>query len=91
MNDDFSTPNVITHLLNLVKELNNELRNNGENILLLTNKILTITNILGLVYNMPPLTEEQKEIYNNWNNARINKEFEKADKYRNILINEGIL
>lgn len=91
MNDDFSTPNVITHLLNLVKELNNELRNKGENILLLTNKILTITNVLGLVYNMPILTETQKETYNKWNETRINKDFEKADEYRNILINEGIL
>ena len=91
MNDDFSTPNVITHLLNLVKELNNELRNKGENILLLTNKILTITNILGLVYDISKLTKEQKETYNKWNESRINKDFEKADEYRNILINEGIL
>lgn len=91
MNDDFSTPNVITHLLSLVKELNNELRNKGQNILLITNKILTITNILGLVYDMPTLTEEHKETYNKWNEARTNKDFEKADEYRNILINEGIL
>ena len=91
MNDDFNTPNVITHLLSLVKELNNELRNNGTKVLLLTNKILTITNVLGLVYDMPTLTEEQKDIYNKWNEARNNKDFEKADEYRNILINEGIL
>ena len=91
MNDDFSTPNVITHLLNLIKELNVELRNKGNKILELTNKILTITNILGLVYEMPTLTESQKETYNNWIEARNNKDFEKADEYRNILINEGIL
>jgi len=91
MNDDFSTPNVITHLLNLVKELNNELRSKGENILTLTNKILTITEVLGLVYDMPTLSDKQKETYNKWNEARINKDFEKADEYRNILINEGIL
>ena len=91
MNDDFNTPNVITHLLSLVKELNNELRNNGKEILLLTNKILTITNVLGLVYNMPILTNEQKSTYNKWNQARNNKNFEKADEYRNILIKEDIL
>ena len=91
MNDDFSTPNVITHLLSLVKELNNELRNNGNNILTLTSKILVITDILGLVYNMPILTEEQKETYNKWNEARNNKDFESADKYRNLLIKENIL
>ena len=91
MNDDFNTPNVITHLLSLVKELNMELRNNGDKILLLTNKILTVTNVLGLVYDMPTLTEEQRDMYNKWNEARINKNFEKADEYRNILIKENIL
>lgn len=91
MNDDFNTPNVITHLLNLVKELNNEIRNKGENIALLTAKILIITDILGLVYEMPTLTEKQKETYKNWIEARNNKNFDKADEYRNILINEDIL
>ena len=91
MNDDFNTPNVITHLLSLVKELNGELRKNGTEALLLTNKILTIANILGLVYDMPTLSENQIDTYNKWNEARTNKDFEKADKYRNILIKEGIL
>lgn len=91
MNDDFNTPNVITHLLNLVKELNNELRTNGEKILLLTNKILTITNILGLVYDMKPLTDEQKDTYQKWTEARNNKDFETADIYRQKLIEQNIL
>ncbi|MBQ8193154.1 MAG: cysteine--tRNA ligase [Bacilli bacterium] len=91
MSDDFNTPNVITHLLSLVKELNSELRNNGTNILTITNRILTISNILGLVYDMPTLTNEQKDTYNKWIQARNDKDFEKADEYRNILINEGIL
>ena len=63
MNDDFNTPNVITLLLSLVKDLNQEIRNKGNNILTLTNKILTITNILGLSYSMPEFTEKQKETY----------------------------
>lgn len=91
MNDDFNTPNVITHLLNLVKELNSEIRNNGDKVLNLTNRILTITSILGLIYTMPTLTEEQKSVYSKWLEARNNKDFEKADEYRNILINQDIL
>ena len=91
MNDDFNTPNVITHLLNLIKELNIEIRNKGNNILLLTNKILTITDILSLVYEMPKLTNEQKETYNNWIEARNNKNFALADQYRDILIKEDII
>lgn len=91
MNDDFNTPNVITYLLSLVKELNNSLRTNGEKVLTLTNKILTITNVLGLVYDMPTLTEEQKEKYQDWIAARDNKNFEKADILRKKLIDENIL
>lgn len=82
MNDDFNTPNVITLLLSLVKDLNQEIRNKGNNILTLTNKILTITNILGLSYSMPEFTEKQKETYNNWIKAREDKDFALADTLR---------
>ena len=91
MNDDLNTPNVITLLLLLVKELNQALRNKEDNILLLTNKILTITNILGLVYPMPKFTKEQIEKYNKWLEYRNNKEFDKADTIREELIKENIL
>lgn len=91
MNDDFNTPNVITYLLSLVKELNYELRNNGSQITTLTSKIITITKILGLSYPMTKLTEEQKDTYNKWIEARNNKEYDKADIYRNKLIEDNIL
>ena len=91
MNDDFNTPNVITLLLSLVKDLNQEIRNKGNNILTLTNKILTITNILGLSYSMPEFTEKQKETYNNWIKAREDKDFALADTLREKLVKEKIL
>lgn len=91
MNDDFNTPNVITLLLSLVKDLNQEIRNKGNNILTLTNKILTITNILGLSYSMPEFTEKQKETYNNWIKAREDKDFALADTLREELVKENIL
>ena len=91
MNDDFNTPNVITLLLSLVKDLNQEIRNKGDNILTLTNKILTITNILGLSYSMSEFTEKQKETYNNWLKAREDKDFALADTLREELIKENIL
>lgn len=91
MNDDFNTPNVLTHLLSLVKELNQNLRTDGQNILLLTNKILTITDILGLVYPMKKFTEEEKELYQKWSSAKNAKDYEKADSYRSKLIEKNIL
>lgn len=90
MNDDFNTPNVITHLLSLVKELNQKIRSK-EDILPLTNKIITITNVLGLNYPMPKFTDEDKEAYNSWIKAREEKDYDKADTYRKMLIEKNIL
>ena len=91
MNDDFNTPNAITYLLELIKKLNLEIRNKGTDIVNITSKILTICNIFGLKYEMPKFNDEDIELYNNWNNARINKDFEQADFYRNELIKKNIL
>lgn len=91
MNDDFNTPNVITYLLDLLKELNIEIRQKGENVLLLYNKILMITDILGLVYNLPEITKEDIDNYNKWQEYRNLKDFENADIYRNKLIEKNII
>ena len=91
MNDDFNTPNVITYLLDLLKEMNIEIRQKGENVLLLYNKILVITNILGLVYNLSEITKEDVENYNKWQEYRKEKDFENADIYRNKLIEKNII
>lgn len=91
MNDDFNTPNVITLLLELVKKLNTLVRENNNEILNVTSKIIRITKILGLSYNTNKLTTTQIEIYNNWLEARNNKDFNKADELREVLIRENIL
>ena len=91
MDDDFNTPNVITYLLELVKSLNSEIRNKGDNITNLTSKIVRITDVLGLVYDMPKFSEEEFNLYNSWIEARNNKDFESADIYRKKLIEKNIL
>jgi len=91
MDDDFNTPNTITYLLELVKSLNSEIRNKGSNINDITSKILVICNVLGFRYDMPKFNSEDIELYNNWMDARVNRDFEKADTYRNKLIEKNIL
>lgn len=91
MNDDFNTPNVITLLLNLVKELNTSLRGSDNNIVVLTSKIIRITRILGLVYNTDMLSNEDINLYNNWLDLKNNKEYDKADELRKELINKNII
>lgn len=91
MNDDFNTPNVISYLLEIVKSLNNEIRNNGENILTLTSKLLVISDVLGLKYNLPVWTKEDIDNYNKWVEYKNNKDFKNADLYRNMLMENNII
>lgn len=91
MNDDFNTPNVITYLLDLVKKLNTSIRSNSDDIIKLASKILVITDILGLVYDVSDFSKEDIETYNKWNDAKKEKNFEVADKLRDKLISKNIL
>ncbi len=90
MDYDFNTPNLITYLTDLVKELNNALRNSGD-IASAYDKINLINHILGLKYDLPVLSEEDIELYNKWNEYRQNKDFENADKLRTELVEKNII
>lgn len=90
MNEDFNTPNLITYLSELIKELNNEIRSNIE-FSQTYDKINLINQILGLHYDLPILSKEDIELYNNWLLARNNKDYKRADELRNILVNKNIL
>lgn len=90
MDEDFNTPNLITYLLELIKELNTAIRNNGE-ISLLYDKINLIINILGLHYDLKTLSEDDKKTYQEWLKAKENKDYTKADELRKTLVNNNIL
>ena len=90
MEDDFNTSNLITYLLELVKELNNKIRQK-EDFVEVYDKINLINYILGLEYEFVELTDEDKGTYNKWLEYRNNKDFENADKMRNILIERKII
>ena len=47
--------------------------------------------MFGFEFNYNKLTDSDREIYASWQEARNNKDFEKADFYRNELIKRGIL
>ena len=90
MDMDFNTPNLITYLLDLVKELNTGIRNNTE-ITTTYDKINLINNILGLKYNYKHFTEEEKQLYKDWLDARDLKDFAKADVLRQKLVELEIM
>lgn len=90
MGEDFNTPNLITYLLDLIKELNSNIRAH-EDIAEIVDKINIINYILGLDYSFPELSEDDKKMYNEWLEYRNNKDFENADKLRVQLMEKGII
>ena len=92
MNDDFNTPNVYTLILQLVKDINVLIRSKDyEGLAVKFNTLVEILDVFGFEFNYNKLTDSDREIYNLWQEARNNKDFEKADIYRNELISRGIL
>lgn len=90
MDDDFNTPNVLTLITNVLKKLNANIRAK-QDVLAPFNTLKLILSILGIECELKDLTQEEIGIYKAWEEARKSKDFENADKYRDILVNKGIL
>lgn len=90
MDEDFNTPNLITLLLDTVKELNNMIRNHGD-IVSSYDRIQLINKILGLKYDLVNMDDSMKELYTSWISLRNEKKFEEADLIRKELVNKNIL
>lgn len=90
MDEDFNTSNLVTYLLDLVKELNGKLRAK-EDFVDTYDTIMLINYILGLEYEFVMLSDSDKEIYNKWLEYRNNKDFENADKMRAELVDRKII
>jgi len=94
MADDLNTPNAYMVIFDTVKLLNQALRTKDidwKQVLAQYNAIEKMLEILGIFVDKVVLSEEDLEIYNKWNEAKKEKDFETADRYRNILIEKGIL
>lgn len=93
MEDDFNTANAITALQSLIKLINASLRQKSSfeflNELLIAVKYMI--EVLGLRIEFNPMDDEARNLYKDWEAARINKDFALADKLRNELIARGIL
>lgn len=94
MSNDFNTANAITSIFNLVKLSNNYLRNKETTFkqkaeaLKLLKELLWV---LGIEVDIKPLTKEEREIVNAWNEARKMKDFEKADSLRKQITERNII
>ena len=90
--DDLNTSNAQTVIFEITKYLNQSLR--GKDFELLAkyyNTLKVCIDLLGLVFTEIKLTNDDKELFNKWNEYKMNKDFENADKIRKILIERGLI
>ncbi len=90
---DFNTPNALTALNQLIKLMNQKLRMRPDYTWMnqayyLINKFLLI---LGLEFDLHPLTAEERDLLTAWDTARVNKDFQQADRLRNELVERGLI
>ena len=91
MDDDFNTANVITIIYDLAKKINGFIRNKSLELGIYFNTLKTILDVLGIKIEANRLSPSDKEIYLSWEEARINKDFIKADELRKVLVEKGLL
>ena len=96
MSDDFNTPNAITTLQKLLKEINKKIRKRTftteelAELKGLSERLSELLNVFGFDIEVTHLTEEDKKMIRLREAARKNKDFESADRYRAILQEKGI-
>ena len=94
MSDDFNTANAITSLFKVSKLANNLIRDpnfNGKKMNATLNLMHDIMWVLGINFDLKPLSDEDKELVEKWNQARCSKNFALADEIREIINSKGIV
>jgi cysteinyl-tRNA synthetase len=93
LEQDLNTPNAISVLQALVKTINTQLRKDADIVLLKQSfKALGyMLSILGLSISLSLLSSEDKELYRKWEQMRKAKDFEQADRLRQLLQEKNIV
>ncbi|ATQ35250.1 cysteinyl-tRNA synthetase [Mesoplasma entomophilum] len=93
MLDDLNTSRVLTLIEEIIKEINKLiLTKEFEKFALKINSLNYILKTLGLSVNINTIiSQDEKEIFWSWKRAVSEKDFEKADEIRKVLISKGVL
>lgn len=94
MNDDLNTPNGYAEIFETVKKLNQALRQREiqwDQVGAQTAALEAMLEILGIRLPKVELSEDDKEVFAQWNAAKAEKDFAAADAKRAILIERGLM
>lgn len=92
--DDMNTANALAELFNVIKEVNQVIRNREIDFVKLNDLYKTVTDmlyVLGLDIKAKILSDEDKELYSKYLESKRNKDFETSDVLRQELMKRGIL
>ena len=92
--DDLNTANALTELFNVIKLINQEVRNKEKDLNKLNDLFKSLNDMyymLGLDIPYVKMTDEDHEIYHKYMESKANKDFELSDKYRQLLMERGIM
>ena len=92
--DDLNTANALAELYNLIKESNQTIRSREIDFNKLNNQFKTLTDmfyVLGLNIEYVKLSDDDRTLYNQYLEAKQEKNFAKSDEIRQILMEKGIM
>lgn len=92
--DDLNISNAMSEVFYFIKELNTLLRakeKDNSKIIIYYSTLLKMLEILGLKFDILKLSNEDIQLLNRYNEARINKDYALSDSLRNELLKKGIL
>ncbi len=93
LKDDLNIANAMVVVQELVKALNQSLRKKDgiNDVLLYTATLVKFMNVLGLDLVLSEISSSDIQLHNEWDQAKVAKDFEKADKLRQALIERGVI
>lgn len=94
MRNDLNTPNAFAAVFEACKQLNNALRKKEadfEAIATLTTALKRMLHVLGIAFEEIKLSDEDHRLFAEWEAAKAQRDFTKADEYRNRLTQRGLL
>ena len=92
--DDLNTANALAELYNLLKDINQQIRNRETDYALLNDQFKTLTDmfyVLGLDIKFVKFDEEISSLYKEYLQSKENKDFAKSDEIRKVLIEKGVM
>ena len=93
MQDDLNTPNAMMRIFDVVKAININLRARElkDEIFAQYHDLKAMLDVLGIEHNYFNVSNELKEVYTKWNQAKNDKDFALADEYRKVLMEANVL